>query len=54
MRAYFTRRAQAAAVVAGALSLATLAELHGSNPALYGRLHRPGTAAGGPGQASAA
>ncbi len=38
MRAYFTRRAQAAAVVAGALSLATLAELHGSNPALYGRL----------------
>ena len=50
MRAYFTRRAQAAAVVAGALSLATLAELHGSNPALYGRAHRPGTAAGGTGR----
>jgi cytochrome bd ubiquinol oxidase subunit II len=38
MRAYFTRRAQAAAIVAGALSLATLASLHGSNPALYDRL----------------
>jgi cytochrome d ubiquinol oxidase subunit II len=38
MRAYFTRRAQAAAIVAGALSLATLAALHGSNPALYDRL----------------
>jgi cytochrome d ubiquinol oxidase subunit II len=35
---YFTRRAQAAAVVAGALSLATLAELHSSNRALYDRL----------------
>ena len=38
MQAYFTRRAQAAAIVAGALSLATLAALHGSNPALYDRL----------------
>ena len=38
MQAYFTRRAQAAAIVAGALSLATLAALHGSNPALYARL----------------
>ena len=38
LQAYFTRRAQAAAVVAGALSLAALAELHGSNPALYARL----------------
>ena len=38
MRAYFTRRAQAAAIVAGALSLAVLAALHGSNPALYDRL----------------
>jgi cytochrome bd ubiquinol oxidase subunit II len=38
MRAYFTRRAQAAAIVAGALSLAALAELHRSNPALYARL----------------
>jgi cytochrome bd ubiquinol oxidase subunit II len=38
MRAYFTRRAQAAALVAGALSLAALAELHGSNLALYDRL----------------
>ena len=28
MQAYFTRRAQAAGIVAGALSLATLAELH--------------------------
>jgi cytochrome bd ubiquinol oxidase subunit II len=35
---YFTRRAQTAAVVAGALSLATLAELHSSNRALYDRL----------------
>jgi hypothetical protein len=35
---YFARRAQAAAVVAGALSLATLAELHSSNRALYDRL----------------
>jgi cytochrome d ubiquinol oxidase subunit II len=38
MRAYFTRRAQAAAVVAGVLSLAALFELQNSNPALYGRL----------------
>jgi cytochrome d ubiquinol oxidase subunit II len=38
MQAYFTRRAQAAGIVTGALSLATLAELHSSNPALYGRL----------------
>jgi cytochrome bd ubiquinol oxidase subunit II len=38
MRVYFTRRAEGAAVVAGALSLAALAELHGSNPALYDRL----------------
>ena len=35
---YFTRRAQAAALVTGALSLATLAELHASNPALFSRL----------------
>jgi cytochrome bd ubiquinol oxidase subunit II len=35
---YFTRRGQVAAVVAGALSLATLAELHSSNRALYDRL----------------
>jgi cytochrome bd ubiquinol oxidase subunit II len=34
MQAYFTRRAQAAGIVAGALSLAGLAELHRSNPAL--------------------
>ena len=38
MQAYFTRRAQAAAIVAGALSLAALVELHSSNPALYDRL----------------
>ncbi len=38
MRAYFTRRAMAAAVVAGALSLAALAELNTSNHALYARL----------------
>lgn len=38
LRAYFARRAQVAAVVAGALSLAALAELHTSSPALYGRL----------------
>jgi cytochrome d ubiquinol oxidase subunit II len=38
MLAYFTRRAQAAAIVAGALSLAALAELHGSDAALYARL----------------
>jgi cytochrome bd ubiquinol oxidase subunit II len=38
MRAYFIRRAQAAAIVAGALSLALLAELHRSNRLLYDRL----------------
>jgi cytochrome d ubiquinol oxidase subunit II len=38
MQDYFTRRAQAAAIVTGALSLATLAELHSSNPALFSRL----------------
>jgi cytochrome bd ubiquinol oxidase subunit II len=38
MRAYFTRRARAAAIVAGALSLALLAELHGSDRLLYDRL----------------
>jgi cytochrome bd ubiquinol oxidase subunit II len=38
MRRYFARRAQAAAIVAGALSLAALAELHGANHALYARL----------------
>ena len=38
LRAYFTRRAQAAAILAGALSLAALAALRGSNPALYDRL----------------
>jgi cytochrome d ubiquinol oxidase subunit II len=38
MRAYFTRRAQAAAIVAGALSLAALFELQHSDPALYARL----------------
>ena len=34
LQAYFTRRAQAAGIVTGALSLATLAELHASDPAL--------------------
>jgi cytochrome bd ubiquinol oxidase subunit II len=38
MRAYFTRRAQAAAIVAGALSLAALLEVQNPDPALYGRL----------------
>ena len=38
MQAYFTRRAQAAGIVTGALSLATLAELHTSNAALFSRL----------------
>jgi cytochrome bd ubiquinol oxidase subunit II len=38
MGAYFTRRAQAAAIVAGALSLAALTELSTSSPALYARL----------------
>jgi cytochrome d ubiquinol oxidase subunit II len=38
MQAYFTRRAGAAAIVAGALSLAALFELQNPDPALYGRL----------------
>jgi cytochrome d ubiquinol oxidase subunit II len=38
LQGYFTYRAQAAAIVTGALSLATLAELHTSSPALYARL----------------
>jgi cytochrome d ubiquinol oxidase subunit II len=38
LRTYFARRAQAAAIVAGAFSLALLAELHGSNRFLYDRL----------------
>jgi cytochrome bd ubiquinol oxidase subunit II len=38
MQAYFTRRAQAAAIVAGALSLAALLELRNPDPVLYGRL----------------
>jgi len=38
MTAYFTHRARAAAIVAGALSLAALFELHAANPAVYGRL----------------
>jgi cytochrome d ubiquinol oxidase subunit II len=38
LQAYFTRRAQAAAIVTGALSLAALAELHTSNAALFSRL----------------
>jgi cytochrome bd ubiquinol oxidase subunit II len=38
MQAYFTRRAQVAAIVAGGLSLVVLFELHNANPALYGRL----------------
>jgi cytochrome bd ubiquinol oxidase subunit II len=38
LAAYFTRRAQAAGVVTGALSLAGLLELHGSDAALFGRL----------------
>jgi cytochrome d ubiquinol oxidase subunit II len=38
MQAYSTRRAETAAIVAGALSLAALAALHGSNPVLYARL----------------
>jgi cytochrome d ubiquinol oxidase subunit II len=36
--AYFTRRAQAAAIVTGALSLAAVAELHASDPVLFSRL----------------
>jgi cytochrome d ubiquinol oxidase subunit II len=38
MQAYFTRRALAAGIVAGALSLGTLAELHSSSPVLFDRL----------------
>jgi cytochrome d ubiquinol oxidase subunit II len=38
LRVYFTRRAQAAGAVTGALSLATLAELHGSDPGLFHHL----------------
>ena len=38
MQAYFTRRAQTAGIVAGALSLATLGELHSSSPVLFDRL----------------
>ena len=38
LQAYFTRRAQGSAIVAGALSLATLAALHGANPVLFSRL----------------
>lgn len=38
LRVYFTRRAQAAGFVTGALSLATLAELHASDLALFHRL----------------
>ena len=38
MQAYFSRRAQAAAIVTGALSLAALLELHTSDPALFDRL----------------
>src|SRR5260370_31179588 len=38
MEAYFPRRAQAAGLVTGALSLATLAELHGADPALWRNL----------------
>jgi cytochrome d ubiquinol oxidase subunit II len=38
MQAYFTRRAQVAAIVAGALSLAALFELQNSDPAFFNRL----------------
>ena len=38
LQAYFTRRAQAAGIVTGALSLGTLAELHSSDAALFSRL----------------
>jgi cytochrome bd ubiquinol oxidase subunit II len=38
LETYFTRRAQAAGLVTGALSLATLAVLHGSDPALFRHL----------------
>jgi cytochrome bd ubiquinol oxidase subunit II len=41
LRRYFARRAAVAGAVSGALSLATLLELHGSNPALFhGLTHR--------------
>jgi len=38
METYFTRRAQAAGLVTGALSLAILAELHGADPPLFRHL----------------
>lgn len=38
MRGYFARRAVAAGIVAGALSLAALAEIHGTDRMLYDRL----------------
>jgi cytochrome bd ubiquinol oxidase subunit II len=38
MEAYFARRAQAAAIVAGALSLAALFELQNSDPVVFDRL----------------
>jgi cytochrome bd ubiquinol oxidase subunit II len=38
MQAYFTRRVQVAAIVAGALSLAALLELQNPDPAVYARL----------------
>ena len=38
LQTYFSRRAQVAAIVAGALSLAALGELHSSDAALYTRL----------------
>ncbi|HEY2562573.1 MAG TPA: cytochrome d ubiquinol oxidase subunit II [Acidimicrobiales bacterium] len=38
LRAYFAHRAQGSAIVAGALSLALLAELHSSNRELYSHL----------------
>jgi cytochrome bd ubiquinol oxidase subunit II len=38
LKAYFTRRAQAAGIVTGALSLAALAELRSSDAALFSRL----------------
>jgi cytochrome bd ubiquinol oxidase subunit II len=38
IQAYFTRRAQGAAIVAGALSLAALFELQNSDPAFFNRL----------------
>lgn len=38
LRSYFERRAQVAAIAAGALSLASLAELHSTDPTVYARL----------------